>query len=40
MLKEKLNKLLKSDGNDKKKTENLVFLLIILVCTVNYKINC
>lgn len=34
MLKEKLNKLLKSDGNDKKKTENLVFLLIILIVTV------
>ena len=32
MLKEKLNKLLKS--NDKKKTENLVVLLIILVVTV------
>lgn len=34
MLKEKLNKLLKNDGNDKKKTENLVFLLIILIVTV------
>ena len=34
MLKEKLNKLLKSDGNDKKKTENLVFVLIILIVTV------
>ena len=34
MLKEKLNKILKNDGNNKKKTENLVFLLIILVITV------
>ena len=34
MLKEKLNKLFKNDGNNKKKTENLVFLLIILVVTV------
>ena len=34
MLKEKLSKILKSDGNNKKKTENLVFLLIILVITV------
>lgn len=34
MLKEKLSKILKDDGNNKKKTENLVFLLIILVITV------
>ena len=34
MLKEKLNKIFKDDGNNKKKTENLVFLLIILVVTV------
>ena len=34
MLKEKLSKLFKNDGNDKKKTENLVFLLIILIVTV------
>ena len=34
MLKEKLNKILKNDGNNKKKTENLVFFLIILVITV------
>lgn len=34
MLKEKLSKILKTDGNNKKKTENLVFLLIILVITV------
>ena len=34
MLKEKLSKILKNDGNNKKKTENLVFLLIILVITV------
>ena len=34
MLKEKLNKIFKDDGNNKKKTENLVFLLIILVITV------
>ena len=34
MLKEKLNKFFKSEGNDKKKTENLVFLLIILIVTV------
>ena len=34
MLKEKLNKIFKSDGNNKKKIENLVFLLIILVVTV------
>ena len=34
MLKEKLNKIFKDDGNNKKKTENLVFLLIVLVITV------
>lgn len=34
MLKEKLSQILKSDGNNKKKTENLVFLLIILIITV------
>ena len=34
MLKEKLSKMLKFEGNNKKKTENLVFLLIILVVTV------
>lgn len=34
MLKEKLNKLFKDNGDNKKKTENLVFLLIILVVTV------
>ena len=34
MLKEKLSKILKNDGSNKKKTENLVFLLIILVITV------
>ena len=34
MLKEKLSKIFKDDGNNKKKTENLVFLLIILVVTV------
>lgn len=34
MLKEKFNKIFKDDGNNKKKTENLVFLLIILVVTV------
>ena len=34
MLKEKLSKFLKDDGNNKKKTENLVFLLIILIITV------
>ena len=28
---EKLSKIFKDDGNNKKKTENLVFLLIILV---------
>jgi len=34
MLKEKLNKIFKSDGNNKKKIENLVFVLIILIVTV------
>lgn len=34
MLKEKLSKILKNDESNKKKTENLVFLLIILVITV------
>ena len=34
MIKEKLSKIFKDDGNNKKKTENLVFLLIILVITV------
>ena len=34
MLKEKLSKIFKGDGNNKKKTENLVFLLIILIITV------
>ncbi len=34
MLKEKLNKLLKDDGNNKKKIENLIFFLVILVITI------
>lgn len=34
MLKEKLEKFLKGDGNNKKKIENLTFFLIILVITV------
>lgn len=34
MLKEKLNKIFKVEGNSKKKIENLVFFLIILVVTV------
>ena len=34
MLREKLSKIFKDDGNSKKKTENLVFLLIILIITV------
>ena len=34
MLKEKLIKIFKDEGNNKKKTENLVFLLVILVVTV------
>ena len=34
MLKESLSKIFKNDGNNKKKTEKLVFLLIILIVTV------
>lgn len=34
MLKDKFIKLFKDDGNNKKKTENLVFLLIVLIITV------
>ena len=34
MLKERLNKIFKEDGNNKKKIENLVFFLIILVITI------
>lgn len=34
MIKGKLIKIFKDDGNNKKKTENLVFLLVILVITV------
>jgi len=34
MLKEKLSKMFEDNGNNKKKTENLVFLLIILIVTV------
>ena len=34
MLKEKINGLFKSEGNNKKKIENLVFLLVILIVTV------
>ena len=34
MLKEKLGKIFKDNGNNKKKTENLVFVLILLVITV------
>jgi len=34
MIKEKISQFFKFDGNNKKKTENLVFLLIILVVTV------
>lgn len=34
MLKEKFNTFLNGEGNNKKKTENLVFLLIILIVTV------
>lgn len=34
MIKEKLAKMFKAEGNNKKKTENLVFLLIILIITV------
>lgn len=34
MLKERLSKIFKNDGNNKKKTENLVFILILLIITV------
>ena len=34
MFKDKLNKFLKGDGDNKKKVENLVFLLIVLVITI------
>lgn len=34
MLKERLNNFFNGEGNSKKKTENLVFLLIILIVTV------
>ena len=34
MLKERLTKIFKEDGNNKKKIENLVFFLIILVITI------
>ena len=34
MLKEKLNKIFQSNKDNKKKTENLVFVLIILIVTV------
>ena len=34
MLKEKWNKLLKGEGNNKKKIENLVFFLVILIITI------
>lgn len=34
MLKEQLTKIFKEDGNNKKKIENLVFFLIILVITI------
>ena len=34
MLKDKIIKLFKDDVNNKKKTENLVFLLIVLIITV------
>ena len=34
MLKEKFNKLFNDEGNIKKKVENLVFLLVILIVTV------
>ena len=34
MLKEKINGLLTGNGNNKKKIENLVFLLVILIITV------
>lgn len=34
MFKEKLNKFLNGDGDNKKKVENLIFLLIILIITI------
>ena len=34
MLKEKWNKLLKGEGNNKKKIEDLVFFLVILIITI------
>ena len=34
MLKERLNKFLNGDGDNKKKVENLIFLLIILIITI------
>lgn len=34
MLKERIDKFFNGEGNNKKKTENLVFLLIILIVTV------
>ena len=34
MLKEKLIKIFKEEGNNKKKTENLVFILILLIVTI------
>lgn len=34
MLKEKLNKLFKNEGDNKKKIENLIFLLVVLVITI------
>ena len=34
MLKERLNKFLNGDGDNKKKLENLIFLLIILIITI------
>lgn len=34
MLKDKINKIFKGDGDSKKKIENLVFLLVVLVITI------
>lgn len=34
MIKDKFSKLLKADGDNKKKIENLVFLLVVLVITI------
>lgn len=34
MLKDKLNQFLKGEGDNKKKVENLIFLLVILVITI------